>query len=93
MEERAERLREDRAAAAMGGGQEKVAREHEKGQLTAHGRVSSDDIRLYDAYGCTNDFPMEHYYRDAVLATILSGTPEMHKMIIGCSLLDINAVA
>ena len=55
-------------------------------------RVSAEAIRLHGAYGCTDDFPMEHHYRDAVLSTILGGTTEMHKLIIGHELLGINAI-
>jgi butyryl-CoA dehydrogenase len=55
-------------------------------------RVSAEAIRLHGAYGCTDDFPMEHHYRDAVLSTILGGTTEMHKLTIGRELLGINAM-
>jgi alkylation response protein AidB-like acyl-CoA dehydrogenase len=43
-------------------------------------------------HGCTDDFPVEHHYRDSVLSTILGGTAEMHKLLIGRELLDINAM-
>ena len=55
-------------------------------------RASAEAIRLHGAYGCTDDFPMEHHYRDAVLSTILGGTSEMHKLTIGRELLGINAM-
>jgi alkylation response protein AidB-like acyl-CoA dehydrogenase len=55
-------------------------------------RVSAEAIRLHGAYGCTDDFPVEHHYRDAILSTILGGTTEMHKLIIGRELLGINSV-
>lgn len=54
-------------------------------------RVSAEAIRLHGAYGCTDDFPVAHHYRDAVLSTILGGTTEMHKLTIGRELLGINA--
>jgi alkylation response protein AidB-like acyl-CoA dehydrogenase len=56
-------------------------------------RVSAEAIRLHGAYGCTDDFPVEHHYRDAILSTILGGTTEMHKLTIGRELLGINAIA
>jgi butyryl-CoA dehydrogenase len=56
-------------------------------------KVSAEAIRLHGAYGCTDDFPVEHHYRDAVLSTILGGTTEMHKLTIGRELLGINAIA
>jgi butyryl-CoA dehydrogenase len=55
-------------------------------------RVSSEAVRLHGAYGCTDDFPVEHHYRDSVLSTILGGTTEMHKLLIGRALVDINAM-
>jgi len=55
-------------------------------------RVSAEAIRLHGAYGCTDDFPVEHHYRDAMLSTILGGTTEIHKLIIGRELLGINAM-
>jgi butyryl-CoA dehydrogenase len=55
-------------------------------------RVSGEAVRLHGAYGCTDDFPVEHHYRDSVLSTILGGTTEMHKLLIGRELLDINAM-
>lgn len=55
-------------------------------------RVSNEAVRLHGAYGCTDDFPVEHHYRDSVLSTILGGTTEMHKLLIGRELLDINAM-
>jgi alkylation response protein AidB-like acyl-CoA dehydrogenase len=55
-------------------------------------KASAEAIRLHGSYGCTDDFPMEHHYRDAVLTTILGGTTEMHKLTIGRELLGINAM-
>jgi len=55
-------------------------------------RVSAEAIRLHGAYGCTDDFPLEHHYRDAVLSTILGGTTEIHKLTIARELLGINAI-
>jgi len=55
-------------------------------------KVSAEAIRLHGAYGCTDDFPVAHHYRDAVLSTILGGTTEIHKLTIGRELLGINAI-
>lgn len=54
-------------------------------------RTASEAIKIHGAYGCTDDFPVERHYRDAVLTTILGGTTEMHKLIIGRELTGINA--
>ena len=55
-------------------------------------RSASEAIRLHGAYGCTDDFPVEHHYRDAVLSTILGGTTEIHKLAIGRELTGFNAM-
>ena len=55
-------------------------------------RVSADAVRLHGAYGCTDEYPVEHHYRDSILSTILGGTSEMHKLTIGRELLEINAM-
>lgn len=55
-------------------------------------RASAEAIRLHGAYGCTDEYPVAHHYRDAVLTTILGGTSEMHKLTIGRELLGINAM-
>lgn len=56
-------------------------------------KASSRAVRVHGAYGCTDDYPVAHHYRDAVLTTILGGTSEMHKLTIGRELLGINAMA
>jgi acetyl-CoA carboxylase carboxyltransferase component len=58
MEERIKKLREAKEMAALGGGQEKIAREHEKGKLTARERIEL----LLDA-GSFNEFGMLVKYR------------------------------
>jgi butyryl-CoA dehydrogenase len=56
-------------------------------------KASSEAIRLHGAYGCTDDFPVERHYRDSILTTILGGTTEMHKLVIGRELTGINAIS
>ena len=58
MEERIKRLREAKAKAALGGGQDKIAKEHEKGKLTARERL---DLLLDP--GSFNEFNMLVKYR------------------------------
>lgn len=55
-------------------------------------RIGAEAIRLHGAYGCTDEYPVEHHYRDAIMSTILGGTSEMHKLTIGRELLGINAL-
>ena len=54
-------------------------------------KASEEAIRVHGAYGCTDDYPVARHYRDSILATILGGTREMHKLTIGRELLGINA--
>lgn len=54
--------------------------------------VATEAIKLHGAYGCTDDYLIEHHYRDAILGNILGGTTEMHKLTIGRTLLGINAM-
>jgi len=56
-------------------------------------RASAEAVRVHGAYGCTDDYPVARHYRDSILATILGGTREMHKLTIGRELLDINAMS
>ncbi|MBN2707229.1 MAG: acyl-CoA dehydrogenase family protein [Deltaproteobacteria bacterium] len=55
-------------------------------------KVGAEAIRLHGAYGCSDEYDLEHHYRDAVLSTILGGTSEMHKLMIGRELIGINAM-
>jgi len=58
MEERIKKLREAKEMAALGGGQDKITREHEKGKLTARERI---DLLLDP--GSFNEFGMLVKYR------------------------------
>ena len=58
MKERIKKLREAKEMAALGGGQDKIAREHEKGKLTARERI---DLLLDP--GSFNEFGMLVKYR------------------------------
>lgn len=55
-------------------------------------RASAEAIKIHGSYGLTDDFPVERHYRDAILTTILGGTTEMHKLMIGRELTGINAM-
>ncbi len=55
-------------------------------------KTSAEAIRLHGAYGCSDEYPIEHHYRDSVMAQILGGTTEVHKLTIGRELLEINAM-
>ena len=55
-------------------------------------RVSVEAIKVFGAYGCSDDYPIEHHYRDAVLPVVSAGTNEMQKLIVGRELLGIDAI-
>jgi alkylation response protein AidB-like acyl-CoA dehydrogenase len=55
-------------------------------------RVAAEAIKVFGAWGCTDDFPIEHHYRDAILPIVSAGTNEMQKLIIGRELLGIDAI-
>lgn len=45
-------------------------------------RVVDQALQIHGAYGYTRDFPIERYYRDVRLATIIEGTSEIQRLII-----------
>jgi len=55
-------------------------------------RVSAEAMKVFGAYGCSDDFPIEHHYRDAILPVVSAGTNEMQKLIVGRELLGIAAI-
>ncbi len=54
-------------------------------------KAASDAIQIHGAYGYSNEYPLERYYRDAKVATIYEGTSEIQKLIIGSGILGIKA--
>jgi alkylation response protein AidB-like acyl-CoA dehydrogenase len=56
-------------------------------------RVTSRAIQIHGAYGLSEEFPVERYFRDARMYTIPDGTTEIQKVIIGRELLGISAIA
>ncbi|MBI5197088.1 MAG: acyl-CoA dehydrogenase family protein [Nitrospirae bacterium] len=54
-------------------------------------RAADHAIQIHGAYGYSNEYPLERYYRDAKVATIYEGTSQIQKLIIGSHLLGIKA--
>lgn len=54
-------------------------------------RVTSKAIEIHGAYGLSDDYPVERYYRDARCLTFPDATSEIQKLIIGREILDISA--
>ena len=54
-------------------------------------RVTSAAIQIHGAYGLSEEYPVERYFRDARSLTIPDGTTQIQKMIVARSLLGIRA--
>ncbi len=57
------------------------------------GRLANRGQLTTDAYGYSNDYPVERYYRDAIGLSLYEGTGEIQKLIIGRETLGIAAFA
>ncbi len=51
-------------------------------------RACDDAVQIHGAYGYTREFPVERYWRDARLTTIIEGTSEIQHLIVARRLLD-----
>ena len=54
-------------------------------------RAANNAVQIHGGYGYSDEYPVERYYRDAKVATLLEGTSEMHKLIIGRNATGISA--
>ncbi|WP_433364814.1 acyl-CoA dehydrogenase family protein [Streptosporangium sp. CA-115845] len=45
-------------------------------------RVATDAVHLHGANGCTTDYPVARYLRDATVAGIIEGTHEIHQVTL-----------
>jgi acyl-CoA dehydrogenase len=59
----------------------------------AAARVTSSALQIHGAYGLSEEFPVERYFRDARVYTIPDGTTEIQKLIIGREVLGVSAIA
>jgi alkylation response protein AidB-like acyl-CoA dehydrogenase len=53
--------------------------------------VATQAVKIHGSFGTFDDFPVGHHYQDAITATILGGTAQMHQLTIGQQLLEIAA--
>lgn len=53
--------------------------------------VSSQAVKIHGSFGTIDEFPVGHHYQDAITATILGGTAQMHQLTIGQQLLEMAA--
>ncbi|MBI3398425.1 MAG: acyl-CoA dehydrogenase family protein [Deltaproteobacteria bacterium] len=57
----------------------------------AANRAASEAVQIFGAYGYSNEYPVERYFRDAKVATIYEGTSEIQKLIIAGHVLGVKA--
>lgn len=55
-------------------------------------RVASKALQIHGAYGLSEEFPVERYFRDARCYTIPDGTTQMQQLIIGRETLGMSAI-
>ncbi len=53
--------------------------------------VASQAIKIHGAFGTIESYPVGHHYQDAIVATILGGTAQIHQLTIGQQLLELPA--
>ncbi|OGO23385.1 MAG: acyl-CoA dehydrogenase [Chloroflexi bacterium RBG_16_50_9] len=54
-------------------------------------KVANKALQIHGSYGYTDDYPVERFLRDVRVSSILEGTSQVHKLIIGRALTGINA--
>ncbi len=45
-------------------------------------KVTGDAVQIHGANGCSRDYPVERYFRDAKIMEIIEGTTQMHEILI-----------
>lgn len=56
-------------------------------------RVTSKAIQIHGAYGLSEEYPVERYFRDSRCYTIPDGTTQIQKLIIGREILGMSAIS
>ncbi len=56
-------------------------------------RITSKAVQIHGAYGLSEEYPVERFFRDARCYTIPDGTTEIQKLIIGREVLGMSAFA
>lgn len=67
-----------------------IAKHH---NVEAAAKAARAAVELHGAYGFTDDFPVERFYRDTIAPLIFGGTAHVQKMLIGRFTLGIDAFA
>jgi alkylation response protein AidB-like acyl-CoA dehydrogenase len=55
--------------------------------------VTSNAIQIHGAYGLSEEFPLERYYRDSIAFSECYGATEIKKLIVGSNILGLRAFA
>jgi len=53
--------------------------------------VTAQAVKVHGSFGTFDDYPVGHHYQDAITATILGGTAQIHQLTIGRQLLEMAA--
>ena len=53
--------------------------------------VASQAVKIHGSYGTFDDYPVGHHYQEAITATILGITAQMHQLTAGQQLLEMAA--
>lgn len=53
--------------------------------------TAAQAIKIHGSFGTTDDYPVGRHYQDAIVATILGGTAQIHQLTIGQQLLELAA--
>lgn len=56
-------------------------------------RAANNALQIHGSYGYSDEYPVERYFRDVRVSSILEGTSQIHKLIIGRAKTGINAFA
>jgi len=54
-------------------------------------RAANNAIQIHGSYGYSDEYPVERYFRDVRVSSILEGTSQMHKLIIGRAMTGLDA--
>ena len=54
-------------------------------------KAANNAIQIHGSYGYSDEFPVERYFRDVRVSSILEGTSQMHKLIIGRAKIGLSA--
>ncbi|MFC1913985.1 acyl-CoA dehydrogenase family protein [Chloroflexota bacterium] len=54
-------------------------------------KAANSAIQIHGSYGYSDEYPVERFFRDVRVSSILEGTSQVHKLIIGRAMTGLNA--